>query len=82
MICFALSKSLTKQSDTWIDLLEGLPLCHVYVDIWPWGILPFPRKINSIGHNQSSGIYKVLGDDLGFSVGEFGGCYKEVTGQK
>ena len=53
MICFALSKSLTKQSDIWIDLLEGLPLYHVYVDIWPGGILPFPEKINGIWCNQS-----------------------------
>lgn len=52
MICFALSKSLTKQSDIWIDLLEGLPFCHAYVDIWPWGVLPFPGKINGIWYNR------------------------------
>ena len=26
--------------------------CHAYMDIWPWGIFPFPGKINGIWYNQ------------------------------
>lgn len=73
MICFALSKSLTKQSDIWIDLLEGLPLCHEYADIWPWGILPFPGKINGRWYYQSlafTSFGEIIWDFLTASLGD------------